>query len=177
MLEGRVRGENRVVRLDDRAGQLWSRVHAELKLGLLAVIRRQTLQQQSAESRPGTSSKRMEHEESLETRTVVRQTTELIHHGIDELLSDGVVSASICAEVGCARETNREKITRAMTFGLQLFAASSFPVISVSGWKRYLYGPDLTSSMTPGSRSMYSDRGTCFPELDSEKKVENPLSV
>ena len=116
VLEGRVRGENRVVRLDDRAGQLWSRVHTELKLGLLAVIRRQTLQQQSAEPRPGTSSKGMENEESLETRTVIRQTTELIHHGIDELLSDGVVSASIYAEVGCVRQIARYHTTMTLAY-------------------------------------------------------------
>ena len=56
----------------------------------------------------------------------------------------------------------------------QLDAASSLPVIMVSGWKRLRYLPVRTSSTTFGSRSMYSDRGTCFPDEVSEKKVLNP---
>jgi hypothetical protein len=41
----------------------------------------------------------MENEKSLETGTVICQTTKLIRHGIDELLSDSVVSTGICVDV------------------------------------------------------------------------------
>lgn len=50
------------------------------------------------------------------------------------------------------------------------------PVTRVSGWKRLLYVLERTSSMTFGSRSMYSERGTCFPEEVSEKNVLKPVS-
>lgn len=59
----------------------------------------------------------------------------------------------------------------------QLFAASSLPLTKFSGWNSPRYGPARTSSMTLGSRSMYSERGTCLPELVSEKNVLKPLSV
>jgi hypothetical protein len=41
----------------------------------------------------------MENEKSLETGTVICQTLKLIHHRIDELLSDGVVSTGIWVDV------------------------------------------------------------------------------
>lgn len=89
----------------------------------------------------------MEDEEALQTRAVVGESAQLIHHGVDELLSDGVVTTGIYnARIS---ESKKDK-----GVNIQLFAASSLPVIMVSGWKRDLYGPVLTSSIAPGSRSM-----------------------
>lgn len=67
-------------------------------------------------------------------------------------------------------------ITPAEIPDVQLFAASSFPHIMVSGWKSDLNLEVLISSMAPGSRSTYSDRGTYFPEPVSEKNVDGSLS-
>ena len=50
MLEGGVGGQDRVVRLDNGSGHLRSGVDGELELGLLAVVDRETLKEQSAES-------------------------------------------------------------------------------------------------------------------------------
>jgi hypothetical protein len=88
-----------MVQLDNGAGQLRGRVDTELKLRLLSIVRRQTLQQQSPESGPGTTSEGMENEKTLETGTVIWQTKQLIHHRIDELFSDGVVSTGIWVDV------------------------------------------------------------------------------
>ena len=96
MLERRVRGQNGVVRLYDGARQLGRGVHAELELGLLAVVSGQALQQERTETRTSATTERVEHEEALETRAVVRQTADLVHDGVDELLADGVVSTGIC---------------------------------------------------------------------------------
>ena len=96
MLEGRVGRQNRVVGLDDRARELGSGVDTELKLRLLAVVVGETLHEQSTETRAGSTTERVEHEEALETRAVVRQTTDLVHDGVNQLLADGVVTASIC---------------------------------------------------------------------------------
>ena len=95
MLERRVRGENRVVRLDDRGAELRRGVHAELELGLLAVVGGETLEDERTETRTGSTAERVENKEALETRAVVRQTAKLVHDGVNELLADGVVTASI----------------------------------------------------------------------------------
>ena len=50
VLKGGVGGENRVVGLNDRAGKLRGGVHAELKLGLLAIVGGQLLHQQGTET-------------------------------------------------------------------------------------------------------------------------------
>jgi hypothetical protein len=95
VLKCRVSGENGVVRLDNGARQLRCGVHAELELGLLAVIGRQTLKQKGTKARPGTTAKRVENEEALKTGAVVRLPTDLVHDGVDKLLADSVVTTSV----------------------------------------------------------------------------------
>ena len=96
MLKGRVGGENRVVGLNDRRAELRRGVHAELELRLLAVVGRKTLEEESAETRTGATTERVEDEEALKTGTVVGETAELVHDRVDLLFADGVVSASVC---------------------------------------------------------------------------------
>jgi hypothetical protein len=95
VFQGGVGGQDRVVRLDDRGGHLGSGVDGELELALLSVIRAQPLQQQTSETRTGTTSERVEDEESLETGTVVGESSNPVHDVVDELLSDGVVTSSV----------------------------------------------------------------------------------
>ena len=95
MLERRVRGENRVVRLDDRGAELRRGVHAELELGLLAVVSGEALEEEGTETRASATTEGVEDEEALEARAVVCQTADLVHRRVDELLADGVVTASI----------------------------------------------------------------------------------
>lgn len=90
-----VGSQDRVVRLDDRGGHLGSGVDGELELALLSVIRAQPLQQQTSETGTGTTSERVEDEESLETGTVVGESSNSVHDVVDELLSDGVVTSSV----------------------------------------------------------------------------------
>merc|ERR1712106_758604 len=68
MLESGVSGEDRVVRLNHSRGNLWCRVDCKLKLGLLPIINGESLHKKRRESRPSSSSKRVENQESLETR-------------------------------------------------------------------------------------------------------------
>lgn len=95
MLEGGVGGEDRVVRLDDRAGVLLGGVDTELELALLAVVEGQALHEEGAEARAGTTTKGVEDKEALETRAVVGDAANLIENGLDELLSDGVVTTGV----------------------------------------------------------------------------------
>ena len=95
MLQSGVGGQNRVVRFDDRGGHLGSGVNRELELALLSVVGAQPLQQQTSETGSGTSTERVEDEESLETGTVVGQSPNSVHDVVNELLSDGVMSSSV----------------------------------------------------------------------------------
>ena len=97
VLKSRVGRQNGVVGLDDRARELRGGVYTELELRLLAVVVSKTLHEESAEARAGTTAERVEDEEALQTRAVVRQTTDFVHHGVNQLLPDGVVTASICS--------------------------------------------------------------------------------
>uniref|UniRef100_A0A182QUA6 Uncharacterized protein n=1 Tax=Anopheles farauti TaxID=69004 RepID=A0A182QUA6_9DIPT len=95
VLERRVRGQDRVVRLDDRRRHLRRRVDGELQFRLLAIIHRQTLHQQRGESGTGTTTERVEDQETLQTRALVGQLADAIQHQIHDLLADGVMAARI----------------------------------------------------------------------------------
>lgn len=95
VLEGGVGGEDGVVRLNNRGGGLGSRVDAELELALLAVVDGETLHEEGTETRAGTTTERVEDEETLETNAVVGNTADLVKDAIDELLADGVMTTGV----------------------------------------------------------------------------------
>ena len=67
VLQGGVRGQDGVVRLDHGRGHLWRRVDGELQLGLLAVVDAEPLHQQRGEAGAGAAAERVEDEETLQT--------------------------------------------------------------------------------------------------------------
>lgn len=95
MLEGGVGGQNGVVRLDDGGRHLRGRVDGELELGLLTVVVGKSLKKERTETGTGSTTKRVEDEESLETGTVVRQSSDLVNNGVNQLLTDGVVTSGV----------------------------------------------------------------------------------
>ena len=95
VLEGGVRGEDGVVGLDHGGGHLWSWVDAELELALLAVVNRQTLHQQRTEARASATAEGVEHQEALEARAAVGDTSDLVQHLVDELLANSVVATGV----------------------------------------------------------------------------------
>lgn len=95
MLQGRVRGQDRVVRLHHGGCVRRSRIDAELQLRLLAVINGEALHQQGTETGAGATAKGVEHQEALQTRAVVGDTTDLIEDLVDHFLADGVVATSV----------------------------------------------------------------------------------
>ena len=97
MLQSRVCCEHRVVGLDNGVRHRWCGVDTELELRLLAIVGRQTLENEGTETRTSSTTKRVEDKESLETGTVVCKAAQLVHDRIDELLSDGVVATGIYA--------------------------------------------------------------------------------
>lgn len=96
MLKSGVGGEDGVVGLDNGTRELGCGVNAELQLGLFAIVSGQTLEKESTETRSSSTTERVENEEALQTGAVVRETTELVHHGVDEFLSNGVVTTRVC---------------------------------------------------------------------------------
>lgn len=95
VLKGSVGGEDRVVGLDDRGGDLRGRVDAELKLALLAIVHGETLHKKCTESGPGSTAEGMEDEETLKTGAVVCDTTNLVQDLINELLAHGVMTTCV----------------------------------------------------------------------------------
>lgn len=95
VLQGGVCSKNGVVWLNDGSGVLGSWVDAELELGLLAIVDRETLHQKSTESGTGTTTEGVENEEALKTGAVVGNTTDLVQNTVDHLLADGVVTTGI----------------------------------------------------------------------------------
>lgn len=95
VLQGGVSGQDGVVGLNNGGGVLGSRVDAEFQLRLLAIVHRETLHQQSTETGTGTTTERVEDQESLETSAVVGNPADLVENLVDHLLSNGVVTTSI----------------------------------------------------------------------------------
>ena len=71
MLQSGMSSQDSIVRLDHSGGDLRSRVDGELKLGLLAVVHRESLHQEGGEAGPSAATKGMEDQETLQTRTAV----------------------------------------------------------------------------------------------------------
>lgn len=88
-------GEDRVVGLDDGRRERRSRVDRELELRLLAVVSRELLEEESTETGTRSSTERVEDEESLKTLTVVGELADTVAGGVDQLLSDGVVTTRV----------------------------------------------------------------------------------
>jgi hypothetical protein len=71
VLDGAVGRENGVVGLDDGGRDAGSGIHGELELALLAVVGRETLEEERTEARSCTATERVEDEETLERGAVV----------------------------------------------------------------------------------------------------------
>ena len=95
MLKGCVGGEDGVVGLDNRGGDLRGRVDTELELALLAVVDGEALHEEGTETGTGTTTEGVEDEEALETGAVVGDVADLVEDLVNELLADGVVTTGV----------------------------------------------------------------------------------
>jgi hypothetical protein len=94
VLKEGVGGEHRVVGLDDSGGDLGGGVDGESEFGLLAIVNRQTFQEEGSETGTGTSTDGIEDQETLETSAVVGELTNAVQAHVDNLLANGVVTTS-----------------------------------------------------------------------------------
>jgi len=67
VLKSRVGGQDRIVGLNDRAGELGCGIHAEFELGLFAIVRGESLKKKRAQSRASSAAKGVEDKETLQT--------------------------------------------------------------------------------------------------------------
>mgnify|MGYP001810431735 CR=1 FL=1 len=71
VLQRAVRGQYRVVRLDDGRRHLGRRVDGKLQLGLFAVVDAQSLHEERGEARAGAAAERVKYEKALQARAVL----------------------------------------------------------------------------------------------------------
>ena len=84
--------DKKKARLNARRGDLRARPDGERDLRLLAVVHREALQKQAAETRTRASTTGVEHHEALEARAVVGELAETVQDQIHDLLSNSVVT-------------------------------------------------------------------------------------
>lgn len=95
VLQQGVGRQDGVVGLDDSSGDLGRRIDAEVKLGLLAVVDGQALEQERAEAGAGTTANGVEDHEALEAVALVSQLADALEDEVDLLLADGVVTTGV----------------------------------------------------------------------------------
>lgn len=95
VLQGRVRGQDRVVRLDDGGGHLRGRIDGEFQFALLAVVHAQPFHKQRRETGTGATAERVKDQETLQTGTLVSQFPHPVQNDVDDFFADGVVSTSV----------------------------------------------------------------------------------
>jgi hypothetical protein len=93
VLEEGVGGQDGVVRLNDGSGDLGGGVDGEAELGLLAVVDGESFQKERSETGSSSTTDGVEHEEALETGTLVSKLSDSVEAEIDDFLSDGVVAS------------------------------------------------------------------------------------
>ena len=89
-----------VVWLHDGDGDVDGGVHDELELGLALVVNGQALEEEGTETGTSTTTEGVEHQEALETRTVVSELSDTVQNKVDDVLTDvntttGVVVGSV----------------------------------------------------------------------------------
>jgi len=95
VLKSGMGGQDGVVGLNNGSGNLRSGVDGELKLGLLAIVNRQTFKKQSTETGTGTTTEGVEDKETLKTSAVISESADAVQDNINELLANGVMTTSV----------------------------------------------------------------------------------
>jgi len=95
VLEESVGAEHGVVGLNNGGGDLGRGVDSEAELGLLAVVDGETLEEERAETRAGTTANGVEDQEALETSAVVSELADAVEGEVDDFLANGVVTTGV----------------------------------------------------------------------------------
>lgn len=175
MLESGVSGENRVVRLNNRGGGLWSWVDTEFKFALFAIVDGQTLHEESSETRSSSTTERVEDEETLETSTVVCNTANLVQNLLNKLLANGVVTTGIVVGSILLSSDHVLWVEQAAVSTSADLIDDVWLEIAVDGtWDVFSLSYNLirVSLTGRGDNRLLTELNGCLPV--SEKKVLNP---
>jgi len=92
MLEKRMGREDGVVWLDNSGGNLGRWVDGETEFGFLAVIDRESLEEERSKTGSGTTTDGVEDQEALETSALIGKLSDAVEAEINDLLTNGVVT-------------------------------------------------------------------------------------
>lgn len=95
MLESSMSRKNRVIWFHNRVCECRRRVDAEFKLALLAIVCGESLENKGAKTRTRPTTEGVEDEEALKTGAVVGQTSNSVHHIVDLLLSNCIMTPCV----------------------------------------------------------------------------------
>ena len=95
MFQSSVSGENWVVWFDNSGSDLRCRVDRKFQFRFFTVVNRESLHQKRGETGTGTTTERVENEESLKTGTLVSQFSDAVQDEIDNFFTDGIVTTGI----------------------------------------------------------------------------------
>ncbi|OQS04464.1 hypothetical protein THRCLA_03304 [Thraustotheca clavata] len=90
-----VGSQDGVVWFNNSSGDLWGWVDGETKLGFTAIVDRQAFKQEGTQTRTSTTTNSIEHHETLETSAAISKLAYTVQNGIDNFLTNGVVTTSI----------------------------------------------------------------------------------
>lgn len=88
VLQERMGGEDTVVWLNNGGGDLRGGVDSETKLGFLAIINGETLQQKGTKSRTSSSTNGIEDQKPLESSAIVSKLSDAVQAKLNNLLSN-----------------------------------------------------------------------------------------
>ena len=86
MFQERVCGEDTVVRLNNRGGDLRRWVDSEPELGLFPIVDREPLKEKRSKTRPSSSTNSVEDKEALKTSTVISELSDTVQAQINNFL-------------------------------------------------------------------------------------------
>jgi hypothetical protein len=92
VLQKGVGGQHRVIRLNNSSGDLRGRPDDKIKLGFLAVIDRETLEEKRSKARACATTNRVVDNKALEPGALISQLTDTIKAQVDDFLTNGVVT-------------------------------------------------------------------------------------
>jgi hypothetical protein len=87
--------EYRVIWLHHRVCECRRRVDTELKFALLAIVCGEPLEDKGAKTRTRPATERVEDKEALKSSAVVSQTSDSVHHIVNLLLSDCIMTPCV----------------------------------------------------------------------------------
>ena len=88
VLQKRVGGQHRVVRLNNGGGHLWRGIHRESELGLLAVVNGQALEKKGPKTGASATTNGIEDKEALKTSAVVGKLADAVEAQVHDLLAN-----------------------------------------------------------------------------------------